>query len=292
MRPARRLRGMNAPAFMQVRVMSLLGAALGGLLVIGGAGAAIWALQDRLIYFPDTAPPPAPAALGLRGVERVALRTADGLSILGWRVAGSPGAPVVLYLHGNGGSLLHRAERVVRFQRLGWGALLVQWRGYGGNPGTPGEAGLAADARAGLKALQDEGVDAARIVIWGESLGTGPAVRLAAEQPGAAAAMVLESPFTSLLALARLHYPVLPSGLLLRDRYDSLSRIGAVRVPVLILQGARDTLVPPAMGRELAAAATAPVELWEAPAAGHNELGLAGGVDATADFLARRLPRQ
>jgi fermentation-respiration switch protein FrsA (DUF1100 family) len=270
--------------------VSLLGAALGGLLMIGGAGAAIWALQDRLIYFPDPSPPPSPEALGLRGVEGVALRTADGLSILGWRVAGRPGAPVLLYLHGNGGSLRHRAERVMRFQRLGWGALLVQWRGYGGNPGAPSENGLTEDARAGLKVLQEEGVAAARIVLWGESLGTGSALRLAAEQPAAIAAVVLESPFTGLLALARLHYPVLPSGLLLRDRYDNLARIREVRVPVLILQGARDTLVPPAMGRELAAAATAPVEVWEAPDAGHNELGLAGGVEAAASFLARRLP--
>jgi fermentation-respiration switch protein FrsA (DUF1100 family) len=271
--------------------LSLLGAALGGLLVAGGLGAALYAVQDRLIYFPDPTPPPPPAALGLEGVRAVTLRTADGLDILAWRLAEPrPDAPVILYLHGNGGHVAYRAGRVERFRALGWGALLVQWRGYGGNPGAPSEAGLAEDARAGLAALRAEGVAAARIVPWGESLGTGPALRLAAEQPDAVGAVVLESPYTSLLDLARRHYPLLPSGLLLRDRYDSLSRIAAVRAPVLILQGARDTLVPPEMGRTLVAAATAPVELWEAPGAGHNEIGPAGGVEQAADFLRRRLP--
>jgi hypothetical protein len=272
--------------------LGLVTAALALVLTLGGAGAALYAFQDRLIYFPDPTPPPAPALLGLRGVEARTLRTADGLAILAWTVApANDRAPVVLYLHGNGGSLLHRAPRVQRFQREGWGALFVQWRGYGGNPGSPSEAGLSDDARAGLAALQADGVAPARIVLWGESLGTGIALRLAAEQPDAIGAVVLESPYTSLLDLAKRHYPLLPSGLLLRDRYDSLSRIGAVRAPMLILQGSRDTLVPPEMGRALAAAATAPVEVWEAPGAGHNEIGAAGGVEAAAAFLRRRLPR-
>lgn len=270
--------------------MSLLGAALGGLIAIGGAGAALWAFQDRLIYFPDPAPPPPPAALGLHEVRAVELRTADGVALLAWHLPPArPDAPVLLYLHGNGGSLLHRAVRMQRFRELGWGALLVQWRGYGGNAGAPSEAGLAEDARAGLRALQEAGVPASRIVPWGESLGTALAIRLAAEQPEAVGALVLESPFTSMLDLARRHYPLLPSGLLLRDRFDSLSRIGTVRVPMLILQGGRDTLVPPEMGRRLAASASAPVEVWEAPDAGHNELGQAGAFAQVQRFMARHV---
>jgi pimeloyl-ACP methyl ester carboxylesterase len=269
--------------------LGVLAAALGAALVIGGAGAAIYALQDRLIYFPDPTPPPPPAMLGLQGVRTVTLRTSDGLDILAWRVAEARAdAPVLLYLHGNGGSLAWRAGRVQRVQQQGWGALFVQWRGYGGNPGAPSEDGLTRDAEAGLAVLRAEGVAPARIVLWGESLGTGIATRLAAEQPEAVAALLLESPYTSLLDLARLHYPVLPAGLLLRDRYDSLSRIPSVRVPVLVMQGGRDTLVPPRMGRALAAAATTDVEVWEAPEAGHNELGPAGAMEAAAAFLRRR----
>jgi fermentation-respiration switch protein FrsA (DUF1100 family) len=273
--------------------VSVLAAALGFALTLGGAGVAIWAFQDRLIYFPDPTPPPPPAVLGVPQAQEMRLRTADGLDILAWKLPPARAdAPVLLYLHGNGGSLAYRVDRVRRFERLGWGAVFVQWRGYGGNPGTPSEAGLTEDARAGLLAVQESGVPARRIVIWGESLGTGLAVRLAAEQPLAMGAVVLESPYTSLLALAKLHHPLLPSGVMLRDRYDSLSRIGGVQAPVLIVQGARDTLVPPAMGRELAAAARAPVELWEAPGAGHNDLGPAGVVEEAARFVTRRLPRE
>jgi fermentation-respiration switch protein FrsA (DUF1100 family) len=269
--------------------MSLFAGALAFVLTLGGAGAALWAFQDRLIYFPDVTPPPPPALLGLPQVREMRLATADGLSILAWSLpAARDDAPVILYLHGNGGHIAYRGERMRRFAEFGWGALFVEWRGYGGNPGSPSEDGLTQDGRAGLHALQDAGIAPARIVLWGESLGTGIAIRLAAEQPHAIGAVILESPYTSLLDLAHLHHPLLPSTLLLRDRYDSLSRIASVRAPILILQGARDPLVPPAMGRRLQAAATAPVELWESPEAGHDDIGARGGLDAAAAFLARR----
>ena len=103
--------------------MTLLGAALALLLAVGGIGLASWAFQDRLIYFPDSTPPPAPALLGLEGVAAIRLRTADGLDLLAWRLpAPRAEAPVLLYLHGNGGNLLNRARRLQRFRDLGWGA--------------------------------------------------------------------------------------------------------------------------------------------------------------------------
>jgi fermentation-respiration switch protein FrsA (DUF1100 family) len=266
--------------------MALRRALVPALLMLGGFGAALHAFQDRLIYFPDPTPPPLPALMGLDGVQAVTLRTADDLAILAWHVpAARPEAPVILYLHGNGGSLAHRAMRVQRFRAQGFGALFVQWRGYGGNPGQPSEDGLTRDAEAGLDFLRQVGVPAARTVLWGESLGTGIAIRLAAERPDAVAAVILESPYTSLLDLAHRHYPILPARLLLRDRYDSLARIPRVAAPMLILQGGADTLVPPAMGRTLAAAARAPVEVWEVPGAGHNELGGAGAVERATRFL-------
>ncbi|MGG5823008.1 alpha/beta hydrolase [Falsiroseomonas sp. HW251] len=270
--------------------MALLAGALAFVLTLGGAGAMLYALQDRLIYFPDVTPPPPPALLGLNEIRETRLRTADGLSLLAWSLpAATDRAPVILYLHGNGGHVAYRAERARYFARQGWGALFVEWRGYGGNPGSPSEDGLTEDARAGLASLRAAGIAPSRIVLWGESLGTGIAIRLAAEQPDAVAAVVLESPYTSLLDLAHRHYPLLPATLLLRDRYDSLSRIPAVRAPILILHGARDGLVPVEMAHRLKAAATAPVELHELPNAGHDDIATWGGLDAAAAFVGERL---
>ena len=260
-----------------------------GLLI--AMAAALWAFQGRLIYFPSREPPPAPGILGLTGVQDFRLATTDGLSLLAWRVQpATPDAPVIIFLHGNGGSLLHRGGRVRQFQREGWGAILVGWRGFGGNPGEPREAGLLADAVAALDLLRAEGVPPTRIVLWGESLGTGVATRLAAERPGDIGALVLESPYTSMLALAGHHYPWVPARLLLRDRYDTLSRIGAVRAPILVVYGGEDALVPPAMSRAVAAAASPPALSWEAPDAGHLDLTAAGAPAVAAAFLRRVLP--
>lgn len=262
-----------------------LTATLGVVVVLG----ALWLWQDRLIYFPDRTRPD-PARAGLQGLEVLTLPTADGLTLLGWWLPpADPRQPVLLYLHGNGGNLGDRAPRLHAIQALGWGVLMVEWRGYGGNPGRPSEAGLVLDARAGLAALAERGVATAQRVLWGESLGTGVAVRLVAEQPDAAAAILLESPYTSLLDLAALHYPMLPARWLLRDRYDSGARIGAIRLPILIMVGALDRVVPASMGRRLAADAPR-AELWEAPAGGHDDLRAHGMLDAAAAFLERHLP--
>mgnify|MGYP002780339786 CR=1 FL=1 len=260
-------------------------AALLALGLVGLALAALWVWQDRLIYFPDRARPAAPL-----GVAEITLRTADGLDLLAWWAPPpAPERPVLLYLHGNGGHIGYRAERLRAFATLGWGVLMPSWRGYGGNPGAPGEAGLSLDARAALDWLGTQGIAPRRIAVWGESLGSGVAVRLAAENPGRVAALLLEAPYTSLLDLARLHHPALPARWLLRDRYDSLSRIGDVGVPALVMIGGRDVLIPPAMSRRLAAAATPPAETWEAPLAGHDELRAHGAIEAAAAFLAQSI---
>jgi uncharacterized protein len=143
-------------------------------------------------------------------------------------------------LHGNGGNIAYRAERLRRFARAGWGTLLLEYRGYGGNPGTPTEEGLAQDAQAGLAALYRKGVASEQILIWGESLGCGVAVRLASEHR--VAALLLEAPYTSITALARRQFRFVPVGLLLKDRFDAISRIAAVRAPIFVMAGGRDTL--------------------------------------------------
>jgi uncharacterized protein len=262
----------------------LLGAALtGGAALLG----VFYLFQRNLLYFPDTDRPDA-RELKLPAVREVELATSDGLRLLAWYVPPRPGRKVIAYLHGNGGNIADRADRLHRFAEEGFGVLLVEYRGYGGNAGSPTEEGLFADARAGLDFLAVEGVPPDRIVLFGESLGTGVAVRMASER--AVAMLLLESPYTSIAAVARWHYPFLPVDLLLKDRFDSLSRIAGVRAPLFVMQGGRDGVVPPQSGRELFAAAPEPKEIWIAPDGGHNDLTSFGALTAAVDFIRRHAP--
>jgi fermentation-respiration switch protein FrsA (DUF1100 family) len=257
---------------------------LGAILLYGLVVAGVYAIQRSLLYFPD-ASRPAAGAVGLAGLREVETATADGLRLLAWYLPPPEGASVIVYLHGNGGSIANRADRLRHFATAGFGALFVEYRGYGGNPGAPTEAGLLADARAGLDFLAAQGVAPERTILFGESLGTGIAVRMAGERP--VALLILESPYTSIAAVAQWHYPLLPARFLIKDRFDALSRIGAVKAPLLVLQGARDEVVPPRLGQALFAAAAEPKEIWVAPQGNHNDLGGFGAVTAALDFIRR-----
>ncbi len=246
---------------------------------------ALYTHQRQLLYKPDTSHPD-PVRAGVPEVAVLSVPTSDGLALRAWYL---PPAALdgftALFLHGNAGHIGHRASRARALHALGWGVLMLEYRGYGDNPGSPTEAGLITDARAGLSALRAKGVRADRTLLWGESLGTSLAVWLGAEND--VAAVLLEHPFTSVTEAAQGQYPYVPVRWLLKDRFDSLSRIPFVKAPILIMQGARDRLVPPEMGRALAAAAGGPVELWVAPEAGHDDLGPFGGTEQAAAFVAR-----
>lgn len=266
--------------------LNLIGAAVLAYIVLLGVLA--WQ-QRRMLYFPDTDPPHLPSAQLVPGIRTVTVRTEDGLDLMAWFAPPAADTqPVVLYLHGNAGHIGYRAERTEAMARHGWGVLMLEYRGYGGNPGAPTEAGLVRDTQAAYHYLRDAGFAGKRIVLWGESLGTGLAVRLATEQD--VGAVILEAPYTSIAAVARYHYPFVPVDLLLSDRFELLSRIAAVRAPILVMCGERDTIVPPAMSKQVYATATAPKRLWVASGAGHNDLGAAGAMNQAASFL-RDLPR-
>jgi fermentation-respiration switch protein FrsA (DUF1100 family) len=250
--------------------------------------AAACSLQDSFVYHPDTARPNL-AALQLPAAREVELRTADGLTLLAWWLPPQGEAPVILYCHGNGGNIAYRGDRMRFFASRGFGALMLEYRGYGGNPGRPGEEGLYADARAALAFLDAAGIPAERRVLYGESLGTGVAVKMAAEQ--AVGALVLEAPYTRLEDVGSVHFPATLVRLVLSDRFDSLSRIGAVKTPLLVLHGERDAVIPVALGRALFAAANQPKEAWYAPQGNHNDLPAFGGLDAAAEFVGRRISR-
>ncbi len=187
-----------------------------------------------------------------------------------------PGGTAVLVCNGNAGDRSMRAELAAALNRVGLSVLLFDYRGYGGNPGSPSEEGLAADARAAqawLAAQPD--VDPNRIVYFGESLGAAVAIGLAVQRPPAA--LVLRSPFTSLADVGAVHYPWLPVRRLLLDRYPSIDRIGSVRAPVLVIAGDRDNIVPESLSKRLYDAAVEPKRYALIPGAGHNDRALLDG---------------
>jgi len=214
-----------------------------------GATVTLYALQRTILFAgaggPTIPPPPADSVYHTWAVE-----VPGGPSLLLWR--GKPsakGMPVIVFFHGNGSETSDFAELGERFQARGWGVVLAAYRGYSGNAGQPSEAGVMADARAILTALGDPG---GPIILWGHSLGSGVAARMAAE--GRGTALVLEAPYTSVANLAAQRYPIFPVRLLIRDPFDTLSLVPQIKVPVLVFHSDDDRVIPVAMGRAVAAA--------------------------------------
>jgi pimeloyl-ACP methyl ester carboxylesterase len=246
-----------------------------GLVLLGALVApltALWLLQRRLIYFPDTAVPAAGSMLP--GAQEITLRTGDGLALCAWHVAPTGGdrGITVLVMPGNAGSRADRAPLARRLAAKGFAVLLLDYRGYGGNPGSPSEQGLITDAHAARRYLVDHGVAPERLIYFGESLGAAVATRLAAEHPPAG--LVLRSPFTDLAAVGARHYPLLPVHLLLRDRFPVTKLISQIRVPTAVVYGSADAIVPPEQSVAVAAAAGGPVRRVEIAGADHNDAAL------------------
>jgi pimeloyl-ACP methyl ester carboxylesterase len=203
--------------------------------------AAMWALQHRLQYRPDARPADA-AVARLPALVNLTIPTPDGERLVAWwHPPRDERAPVFLYLHGNGANLLARGGRLKRIAERGAGLLALSWRGYGGSTGSPSEAGLRTDAQAAYELLAAR-VDPARIVIFGESLGTTVAVMLAAEVP--AAALVLDSGFASVLDVAERRYFWLPVRWLLRDPFRADLAAPRVGMPVLQVHCRDDPVTP------------------------------------------------
>lgn len=246
----------------------------------------LWAVQRSLIYFP-TQVVPAPQAVH-PGIEPVTYTTEDGLELDAWMITGERAdRGTVLVFPGNAGNRSHRVPLALAMVELGFAVLLVDYRGYGGNPGSPSETGLAADARAALDFVKGHpGVNRQRLIYFGESLGAAVAVGLAAEE--APAALVLRSPFTSLPDIGAVHYPFLPTSLLLRDRYPSLETIPSIETPVLVVAGTEDRIVPPEQSEKLYEAATGHKRLVMIDGADHNDFALLAGeemMEEIAGFL-------
>jgi fermentation-respiration switch protein FrsA (DUF1100 family) len=248
--------------------------------------AALWALQRRLIYLPFPAEIP-PAASLLPNAREVTLRTDDGLALGAWFVpAAEPGrGAAVLVAPGNAGDRSARAPLAAALARERLAVLLFDYRGYAGNRGRPTQRGLARDVRAARRFLVDEaGVPPDAIIYYGESLGSAVVTELATEHPPAA--LVLRSPFTDLAAVGRIHYPLLPVRLLLRDRFPLAAQLARVDVPTTIVCGTEDAIVPAELSRAVAAVAAGRTRLVEVAGADHNDRALLDGAELVAAVVA------
>ncbi|MBT5048388.1 MAG: alpha/beta hydrolase [Rhodospirillaceae bacterium] len=261
------------------------------LLKLIGVGAGIYLVllvglfffQRTLIYHPDPARP-APAAWGVPDMAAVTLTAADGLSLLAWWKPPQAGdRPVVVFFHGNAGHIGFRGAKVRPYLEQGFGVLLVSWRGYGGNDGKPTEAGLYEDGKAALGFLADLSIAEARIVLYGESLGSGVAVELASRGHGGA--LVLEAPYTALPRVGAAHYPIFPVRWLMWDKFDSIAKIGGIPLPLYIVHGEQDGVIPVRFGKALLAAAQEPKQGLFIPLAGHNNLYQFGAAGHIVGFI-------
>jgi uncharacterized protein len=238
------------------------------ILIYFAALAFLYVAQRRLLYLPNVREF-APAEVGLPQAERLHLESDDGERLLAWRIPPSPGAPMIVYFHGNGGGLHQLSNRYAAFAKAGFGVLALEYRGYAGSTGAPSEAGLTLDAEAAYRAALAD-APARRIVVVGESLGSGLAVKIASRHE--IGALVLDSPFTSIADIAAARFWMFPVRRLLKDRYDSASRIAEVTAPLLVVHHERDLSVPLRFGRRLFAAARAPKDFLLVPGFGHPAL--------------------
>ena len=251
--------------FPALRILALLAVA-GGLIVY---------FETRLIYFPSRAQDVTPSALGL-AYEDVSMIAEDGVRLHGWVLPVRDARLTILLSHGNAGNIGDRLDRSLLLQsRLRASVLLYDYRGYGSSQGSPDEAGTYRDVRAAYQYLVEaKKLDPRRLVLFGESLGSGVALELAVAQP--AAALVLEAPFTSVpdMARATVFAPLAP---FVRTRYDNLAKVSRLRMPLLVLHGDRDEVVPFAQGRRLFEAAPEPKRFFAIPGAHHNDAYFVGG---------------
>ncbi|MBT3916883.1 MAG: alpha/beta hydrolase [Rhodospirillaceae bacterium] len=229
-----------------------------------------------------------PAHYGVPEMTSVKVETDDGLRLTAWyRPPANEDTLTLLYLHGNAGHIGYRADKVKPYLEAGYGMLLLSYRGYGTNPGYPTEDHLYLDSRAALKFLADQHIPIFKTVIYGESLGTGVAVEVA--QNLGIAGLVLEAPFSSMVDAAALHFKLFPTSLLVRDKYDSLSKINNIKAPILIIHGKNDRTIPYSLGRKLYDMAPQPKEFFGIPNAGHNDLYDHGVAAKIIEYLENNL---
>lgn len=248
---------------------------------------AIYLLQRHLLYHPNRTQV-SPEEVGLSGVEVVNLATEPGEKLIAWYAPAQAGKPTILFFHGNAGDISGRAERFAYYQRAGYGVMFLSYRGYGASTGSPSETGLISDANAAYDWLVEHDVPASKIAVVGESLGTGVSVQLAAQKP--VAAIALEAPFTSTANVARLSYWWLPVSLLMKDQFKSIDHVKDVHVPLLVMHGTDDRLIPIEMGKTLFDAANEPKEFVAIANGTHGSIFSEPAWQREIDFFNKEVP--
>ncbi len=246
-------------------LISLLLAVLAVYLALVGY---LFVRQRTLLYYPDTNIE-SPQQYGLAGFAEHFVPS-DGETIQLWYRQPLKGFPIIVYFHGNASHLGNRAGIYTALADKGFGVLAVSYRGYGKSTGTPSEEGFYYDARAALRFLtQEKNIPISRVLLFGESLGSGVAVQMAVEYP--VAGLILQAPFTSVVTRAAELYFYIPVRLLLQDKFDSLSKIGKVKAPLLLFHGELDTVIPVNHGKTLFEAANQPKQAFFFPHVAHND---------------------
>lgn len=226
--------------------------------------------QRKLQYIPSTERV-LPESVDLTDVQEIILRTLDGFELINWYSPARDGRPTILFFQGNAGALWHRYERFAFYRNAGLGVFFFGYRGYGGSGGRPSEQKLVDDAELAMEWLIEQGVSPDKIVIVGESLGSGVAVQLAARH--ASGMVILEAPFASAAEIGAKAYPWLPVHWFMIDKFESINFINKINSPLVIFHGRLDNLVPISSGLRLFQAAMEPKKFVELENASHNDLG-------------------
>ena len=256
--------------------------AAGAIVVLLAFGARF--LESRLMYHPSGARVD-PERIGLEGVHEIELTTSDGHRIIAWYQRADVDQPTILYFHGNGGSLADRTERFDSFGARGRGVFMMSYRGFSGSSGAPSERANVSDAKLAYDWLLTQGLSADEIIVYGESLGTGVAVQVAAVRK--VRGIVLDAPYTSIVDVAELAYPFLPSRTVMRDRYLTMQYVGQIECPALIIHGERDEVIPVEMGKAVSKGFSGPVEFVTFPEAGHTDHASFGSMDVVNSWIDR-----
>lgn len=241
--------------------------------------------QRKFIYFPDQSVP-RPQDHDLPRMETIRIAVDGGIEVVAWWHAPADDAhPVLVYFHGNAGHLGERAFKVREMVAAGYGVLMTTYRYNAGTGGSGSEQALLADARMALDFVNRHGVGDGRIVLYGESLGSGVAVAMAGERD--VAGLILETPYSSIAEVAHSHYWFVMAKWLVHDRFDSVARIGSVRAPILLFHGDADTTIPIRFGKKLFDAAPEPKEVRYYPGGRHTDLYDHGAGELVMDFMKR-----